>query len=183
MAFSRNTESSSPSLVFTVHNQPELVAPAKPTPHETKLLSDIDSQAGLNVNIPVMQFYRNEPSMVGKDPVEVIRNALAQALVSNYPLAGRLKEGPSGKLMVDCNEEGVMFIEADADVTLEQFGDFLKPPFPSFNELLYEVSGSEGVIDCPILLIQVRHLLSSSFAMFTYHVLHIIFIPSHNNIS
>ena len=156
MAFSHNIESSSPSIVFTVHkNQPELVAPAKPTPHEIKLLSDIDSQAGLRANIPVIQFYRNESSMAGKDPVEVIRNALAQTLVSYYPLAGRLREGPDGKLMVDCNEEGVMFIEADADVTLDQFGDFLKPPFPCFNELLYEVPGSEGVIDSPVLLIQV----------------------------
>ncbi|RHN55135.1 putative 13-hydroxylupanine O-tigloyltransferase [Medicago truncatula] len=51
----------------------------------------------------------NKTSMAWKDPVEVIRNAIAQALVFYYPLADS-----GGKLMVDCNKEGVMFIEADA---------------------------------------------------------------------
>ncbi|KAL1339803.1 hypothetical protein AAHE18_U067200 [Arachis hypogaea] len=164
MAFSRTLEHESPSLVFTVHRkQPELVAPCKATPHEIKILSDIDSQAGLRAQIPIIQFYCSEPSMEGKDPVEIIRNAIAQALVFYYPLAGRLRERPDGKLMVDCNEEGVMFIEADADVTLDQFGDALEPPFPCFEELLYDVPGSEGVIDTPLLLIQVTRLKCGGF--------------------
>ncbi|XP_027366215.1 benzyl alcohol O-benzoyltransferase-like [Abrus precatorius] len=164
MAFSEDLESPPPSLVFSVRrSQPELVAPAKPTPHEVKLLSDIDCQAGLRAQIPIIQFYRQEPSMAGKDPVEVIRHALAQALVFYYPLAGRLREASGGKLMVDCNEDGVMFIEADADVTLDQFGDALKPPFPCFQELLYEAPGSEGVTDSPILLIQVTRLKCGGF--------------------
>ncbi|KAK7277857.1 hypothetical protein RJT34_22876 [Clitoria ternatea] len=155
MAFSHDLESPSPSLVFSVRRkQPELVAPARPTPRERKPLSDIDCQKGLRAQIPIVQFYRNEPSMAGKDPVEVIRNALKQTLVFYYPLAGRLRD--NGKLVVDCNEEGVMFIEADADVTLDEFGDFLKPPFPCFHELLYEAPGSEGITDSPILLIQLH---------------------------
>ncbi|MED6160721.1 hypothetical protein PIB30_054058 [Stylosanthes scabra] len=164
MAFSQTLENASPSLVFEVHRkQPELVAPSKLTPHETKLLSDIDSQAGLRAQVPIIQFYHSDPSMEGKDPVEIIRNAIAEALVFYYPLAGRVREGADGKLMVDCNEEGVMFIEADADVTLDQFGDALKPPFPCFEELLYDVPGSEGVIDTPILLIQVTRLKCGGF--------------------
>lgn len=160
MAFSNTIETPPPPLVFTVRRrEPELVAPATPTPHETKPLSDIDDQAGLRVNIPIIQFYRNEPSMAGKDPVEIIKHALAQTLVFYYPLAGRVKEVPGGKLMVDCNEEGVMFVEADADVALEQFGDDVVSPFPCFDELLYEVPGSEGVINTPILLIQVKHII------------------------
>jgi hypothetical protein len=32
---------------------------------------------------------------------------------------------------VECMAEGVVFIEADADITLQQFGDVdLQPPFP-----------------------------------------------------
>ncbi|MCI44344.1 benzoyl coenzyme A benzyl alcohol benzoyl transferase, partial [Trifolium medium] len=56
--------------------------------------------------------------------------------------------------MVDCTGEGVMFIEAEADVTLDQFGDALQPPFPCFQELLHDVEGSELIIDRPIRLIQ-----------------------------
>ncbi|KEH24545.1 benzyl alcohol O-benzoyltransferase [Medicago truncatula] len=52
------------------------------------------------------------------------------------------------KLLSDIDDqEGVMFIEAEADVTLDQFGDALHPPFPCFQQLLYDVPGSEHIID------------------------------------
>jgi hypothetical protein len=148
--------SSPASLVFKVHRrEPELIKPAKPTPHEFKLLSDIDDQEGLRFHIPVIQFYRHNPSVQGKDPVKVIREAIAKTLVFYYPFAGRLREGQNRKLMVECTGEGILFIEADADVTLEQFGDALQPPFPCLEELIFDVPGSSGVLNCPLLLIQV----------------------------
>ncbi|CAK8544735.1 unnamed protein product [Lathyrus sativus] len=146
-------------LIFTVRRfQPELVLPASSTPREVKLLSDIDDQQGLRFNIPFIFIYRHEPSMAEKDPVEVLRKALSETLVYYYPLAGRIKEGVGRKLMVDCTGEGVMFVGAEADVTLDQFGDSLHPPFPCFQELLYDVTGSELIIDRPIRLIQVTRL-------------------------
>ncbi|CAK9157130.1 unnamed protein product, partial [Ilex paraguariensis] len=146
------------SLTFTVRRQkPELVPPAKATPHECKLLSDIDDQEGLRFQIPAIQFYRNiGTGGRGIDPVKVIREALAKTLVFHHPFAGRLREVPGRKLMVDCTGEVVMFIEADADVTLDQFGDCLQPLFPCLEELLYDVPGSGGVLNCPLLLIQVH---------------------------
>jgi hypothetical protein len=155
------------SLVFTVRRcKPELVAPAKPTPHEFKQLSDIDDQEGFRFHVPVMQVYRYNPSMHGKDPVKVIREALAQTLVFYYPFAGRLREGPGRKLVVECTGEGVLFIEADADVTLQQFGDDLQLPFPCMEDLLFDVPGSGGIINCPLLLIQVHLLLKNSSNFF-----------------
>lgn len=152
------------SLVFKVHRrEPELVTPAKPTPHEFKPLSDIDDQEGLRFHIPVIQFYRYDPSMQGKDPVRIIREALAKTLVFYYPFAGRLREWPDRKLVVECTGEGVLFIEADADVTLEQFGDALQPPFPCLEELVFDVPGSSGVLNCPLLLIQVTRLKCGGF--------------------
>lgn len=143
-------------LIFTVRRfQPELVLPAASTPRELKLLSDIDDQQGLRFNAPLIFIYSHQPSMAAKDPVEVLRNALSQTLVYYYPLAGRIKEGDGRKLMVHCTAEGVMFVEAEADVTLDQFGDSLHPPFPCFQELLYDVPGSELIMDHPIRLIQV----------------------------
>ena len=87
--------------------------------------------------------------------MKVIREAIAKALVFYYPFAGRLRECAGRKLVVDCTGEGVMFIEADAEVTLEQFGEELQPPFPCLEELLYDVPESAGVLHCPLLLIQV----------------------------
>ncbi|KAE8733694.1 Benzyl alcohol O-benzoyltransferase [Hibiscus syriacus] len=155
-------------LTFTVRTcKPELVAPAKPTPLEQKPLSDIDDQASFRFQIPLIHFYRPQPSMEGKNPAEVIKAALAQTLVLYYPFAGRLREGANGKLIVDCNGEGVMFIKADADVTLQHFGDELQPPFPCFDQLLFDVPGSEGMINCPLLLIQVTRLKCGGFIFAT----------------
>ncbi|BBH02714.1 HXXXD-type acyl-transferase family protein [Prunus dulcis] len=133
---------------------PELITPAKPTPIETKQLSDIDDQDGLRFHFPVIMSYKNNPSMKGNDAVMVIREALSRALVYYYPLAGRLREGPNRKLMVECNGEGVLFIEANADVTLEQLGDRILPPCPVLEEFLYNPPGSDGILSCPLLLVQ-----------------------------
>ncbi|VVB14939.1 unnamed protein product [Arabis nemorensis] len=144
------------SLTFKVHRrQPELVSPAKPTPRELKLLSDIDDQGGLRFHIPTIFFYRHNPSAYS-DPVVVIRRALADTLVYYYPFAGRLREGPNRKLAVDYTGEGVLFIEADADVALLEFEekDALRPPFPCFEELLYDVEGSCEMLNAPLFRIQ-----------------------------
>ncbi|KAJ4838375.1 hypothetical protein Tsubulata_041385, partial [Turnera subulata] len=148
------------SLVFKVHRrEPELIRPAKPTPHEFKDLSDIDDQDGLRFFYTrVLWFYRYSPLMQGKDPVKIVREALAKTLVFYYPMAGRLREGHNRKLRVECNGEGVLFIEADADVTLEQFGVVPQPPFPCMDELLFHVPGSTEIVNCPIFLVQVTRL-------------------------
>ncbi|ONI05667.1 hypothetical protein PRUPE_5G018200 [Prunus persica] len=151
-------------LLFPVNRfEPELITPAKPTPIETKQLSDIDDQDGLRFHFPVIISYKNNPSMKGNDAVMVIREALSRALVYYYPLAGRLREGPNRKLMVECNGEGVLFIEANADVTLEQLGDRILPPCPVLEEFLSNPPGSDGILGCPLLLVQVTRLTCGGF--------------------
>ncbi|KAI7742356.1 hypothetical protein M8C21_005978 [Ambrosia artemisiifolia] len=151
-------------LTFTVRRRaPELIAPSEPTPRELKPLSDIDDQEVLRCHVMVIFFYRGHPKMRHKNPASVIREALAKLLVFYYPFAGRLKEGPFGKLVVDCSGEGVLFIEGEADGTLDQFGDAFYPPLPCMEELLYDVPGSSGILDSPLLLIQVTRLLCGGF--------------------
>ena len=144
------------TLVFSVkREQPVLVAPAKPTPHELKPLSDIDDQEGLRFQVPTIHVYRNHSPIRGRDLTFLLREALAKALIFYYPFAGRLREWPGRKLAVECTGEGVLFVEADADVSLEQLSDAIQLPFPCFDELLYDVPGSGGILDCPLMLIQV----------------------------
>ncbi|KAL5723626.1 hypothetical protein ACHQM5_007002 [Ranunculus cassubicifolius] len=158
MAFSTS------SLVFEVkRRQPELISPIKPTPYELKNLSDIDDQQGLRFHIPGLLFFKKNETMKAKDPVTVIREAISKALVPYYPLAGRLREGPNRKLVVECTGEGVMFIEASADVSLEEFGEPLQPPFPCLENLIYDVPGYSGILDSPLLLIQVTRLTCGGF--------------------
>ncbi|KAK7838155.1 benzyl alcohol o-benzoyltransferase [Quercus suber] len=72
------------SLVFKVRrSEPQLIAPAKPTHHKFKPLSDVDDME--RCQIPVIQFNR----------------------------FGRLREGPDSKFIVECTGEGAIFIEAD----------------------------------------------------------------------
>ncbi|MED6221125.1 hypothetical protein PIB30_051353 [Stylosanthes scabra] len=164
MLLRKSSLSSALSMMFKVRSPAKIVAPAGPTPHELKLLSDIDDQPGLRLHLPLVQFYSYNPSMARKDPVRIIREALSKALVFYYPLAGRLREGTNGKLMVDCTAEGVLFIEADADVTLDQFGVDIMPPFPCFDELLYLApSFDTRIINTPLLVIQVTRLKCGGF--------------------
>ncbi|PSR91340.1 Methanol O-anthraniloyltransferase, partial [Actinidia chinensis var. chinensis] len=151
---------------FTVRREkPTLVVPSKPTPRELKQLSDIDDQEGLRHLIPVIMFYKCNLFMEGEDPVKVIREALSKALVFYYPLAGKLIENPNRKLVVDCTSEGVLFIEADADVELDQLMvDTMPQGCWYLDELLHNVPGSEGILGCPLLLIQVTRFRCGGFA-------------------
>ncbi|GJM94551.1 hypothetical protein PR202_ga11206 [Eleusine coracana subsp. coracana] len=161
------------ALNFAVYwRKPVLVGPAKPTPRETKRLSDIDDQEVLRAHVPFIFFYRGEGMHVANDrkPAGVIHHAISEALVPYYPLAGRLREVEDRKLVVDCTGEGVLFVEADADlrmVELEAAADngLMRAPFPCLDQLLFDVQGSSGVLNSPLLLIQVTRLLCGGFVL------------------
>ncbi|CAN6334577.1 unnamed protein product [Urochloa humidicola] len=98
-----------PSLIsFPVRRgERQLLAPARSTPYEFKMLSDIDDQDVLRFYRSGIFFYRSNVSKAGHDPVKVIKSALAEALVHFYPLAGRLRElQPTRKLAVECTGDG-----------------------------------------------------------------------------
>ncbi|GJY53562.1 benzyl alcohol O-benzoyltransferase-like protein [Tanacetum coccineum] len=157
-------------LYFNVRRRaPELIRPAEPTPRELKLLSDIDDQERLRMMISGVLFYRSDPKMKNKNPASVIREALAKVLVYYYPLAGRVREAPGDKLMVDCTGEGVLFTEAEADVSLKQLGEPLLPPYPRMEELLFNVPEFDGLLDTPLVLIQVTRLLCGGFVVGLRH--------------
>ncbi|KAJ3677202.1 hypothetical protein LUZ60_002926 [Juncus effusus] len=150
---------------FNVHRfEPKLVVPAIPTPHELKPLSDIDDQQGFRFYSSGIHLYKNNPSKLGQDPVKVIEEALSKALVYYYPLAGRLREEAGKKLVLDCTGEGVVLVEAEADLTADDFGVVQGPPFPCFDQFIYDPdNGSEIIIDRPLLYIQVTRLKCGGF--------------------
>lgn len=144
-------------------SSPELVTPARPTPRETKLLSDLDDQWTLRYYETVVGFFRVSPKMAGGLPggdniaAKVIKAAVAEALVHYYPVAGRLRAlVPGGnKLAVDCTAEGVAFVEATADVRLEELGEPLLPPYPCVEEFLGDAGDTRDILDKPLLFLQV----------------------------
>ena len=140
-------------------SQPELVRPETSTPREFKYLSNIDDQFGLRNHIPFVHFYPPSEDLRARDPAALIKQALAKVLVYYYPVAGRLRSSDNGKLVVDCCDEGVVFGEADSDITmaeLHRINGGLKPPFPMWDQLLVEdIWGSYLIIDSPLLRMQV----------------------------
>ena len=140
-------------------SQPELVRPETSTPREFKYLSNIDDQIGLRNHIPFVHFYPPSKDFCVRDPAALIKQALAKVLVYYYPVAGRLRSSEKGKLVVDCCDEGVIFREAKADITmaeLRRINGGLKPPFPMLDQLLVDdIWGSYLITDAPLLRIQV----------------------------
>ncbi|XP_051129631.1 methanol O-anthraniloyltransferase-like [Andrographis paniculata] len=160
----------SKTVIFDVRrSEPELVRALTRNPtsknYEIKHLSDIDDQEGLRFLVPIIFFYPSCQSSTASDPVQTIRDALAKALETYYPLAGRVFEGPNRKLMIHCNNEGALFVRAEAHVKLEQLGDGLRPPFHFFEKLLADVPGSGAIIGTPILYLQVTRFICGGFSL------------------
>nr|AGK82816.1 alcohol acyltransferase 2 [Solanum pimpinellifolium] len=151
--------------ISITYEETKLVVPTITTPHETKYLSEIDDQGSTRFHSHILIFYKYNSLMEGKDPAKIIKDGLSKTLVFYYPLAGRLIEGPNKKLMVNCNGEGVLFIEGDANVELEKLGESIKPPCPYLDLLLHNVPGSDGIIGSPLLLVQVTRFSCGGFAI------------------
>ncbi|KAJ1295816.1 hypothetical protein BS78_01G252000 [Paspalum vaginatum] len=160
--------------IFKAHrSNPELVAPASPTPQESKTLSDVDSQFPLRYYATVVEFFRprdaaadgheTPPAVV--DAAKAIKEGLEKALVYYYPIAGRLREVSKGKLAVDCTGEGVVFVEANADVRLGELGDPLVPPYPCIEELVCDIGDVKDVLGKPLMFMQVTRFKCGGFAM------------------
>lgn len=74
-----------------------------------------------------------------------------------YPMAGRLKRDEDGRIEIDCNAEGVLFVEAETDSAIDDFGDFA--PTLELRQLIPAVDYSKGMESFPLLVLQVCKLL------------------------
>uniref|UniRef100_A0A0E0D474 Uncharacterized protein n=1 Tax=Oryza meridionalis TaxID=40149 RepID=A0A0E0D474_9ORYZ len=147
--------------------KPELVAPARATPNERKHLSDIDNQHSLRFYAIAVEFFQLHTFDGYKphDPAKVIRSTLTETLVHYYPIAGRLRELPQGKRVVDCTAKGVVFVEAYADVRLEELGKPLLLPYPCVEEFLCDPGDTKVVVGKPLLFLQVTRLKCRGFVI------------------
>lgn len=148
---------------------PLLVTPNRSTPSHPLYLTNIDNQLGLRVHMNTLLFYGSpcgSSSMKNQeDPVHIIEEALAKLLVHYYPFAGRVRDADDkGNLMVDCTSKGVLLVEADADISLEEFG-VLSPPLPRALDFINYVPLSKPITESPLLLFQVTRLKCGGFIL------------------
>ncbi|KAL6968720.1 spermidine dicoumaroyl transferase [Sarracenia purpurea var. burkii] len=146
--------------LLVVRSSGGLVPPASLTPSGMLQLSVIDRLPVLRCNARTLHVFRHGPGAP-----QVIKEALAKALVPYYPLAGRLKESSHGELQIECRGEGVWFVEASADCTLDALNYFEDAtPIIPFDKLLPHHPPQTQALD-PLVLMQVTQFACDGFVI------------------
>lgn len=128
-----------------------LVPPAEATPRRRLWNANVDLVVP-NFHTPSVYFYRPNGCDNFFD-TRVLKDALARALVPFYPMAGRLRRDDDGRVEIDCNGEGVLFVEAESDGVVDDFGDFA--PTLELRQLIPAVDYSLGISSYSLLVLQV----------------------------
>ncbi|KAI7737034.1 hypothetical protein M8C21_007534 [Ambrosia artemisiifolia] len=101
-----------------------MVRPAEATQAKNLWLSSLDLMAP-SIHAQQVYFYRPNGALNFFD-TEVMKDALSKALVAFYPLGGRLKQGKDGRIEIDCQGQGALFVEAECDGILDDFCNSLQ---------------------------------------------------------
>ncbi|KAI7731855.1 hypothetical protein M8C21_032219 [Ambrosia artemisiifolia] len=130
-----------------------MVRPAEETPTRKLWISSLDLMAP-NYHTPVVYFYRPNGAANFFD-TKVMKDALSRVLVAFYPMAGRFIHDQHGRVEIDCQGQGVLFLEAESDGMVDDFGDFA--PQMEFLKLVPAVDYSLGIESFPLLVLQVTY--------------------------
>ncbi|KAI5313828.1 PREDICTED: shikimate [Prunus dulcis] len=132
-----------------------MVKPAEEsTPRGSLWLSNLDLQYS-PYHTSNVYFYRSSGDENLFDLV-VLKQALSKALVLFYPMAGRYKlNDENGRMEIDCNAEGVLFVVAESISAIDDFGDFVLNP--NLRELIPGVDYASGISSFPIFASQVTY--------------------------
>ncbi|VAH85343.1 unnamed protein product [Triticum turgidum subsp. durum] len=106
-----------------------MVKPSVETPSHGLWLSQLDLKMVNRGHTPNVYFYTPHSGAVGNFfDVARLKAAMAKALVPFYPLAGRLGVDDEGQPEIDCAGQGVLFVVARSDLTVDGFVDFQPSP-------------------------------------------------------
>ncbi|PWA91022.1 deacetylvindoline O-acetyltransferase [Artemisia annua] len=153
----------------------DMIKPSSPTPCHLKAYNlSVYDQLAPSTYMPIVVFYPS--SNIHQSPHDTtleLKNSLSKTLTQYYPFAGRLKENSPS--YVDCNDNGVEFIEASNDNVLSDFiqhskHEELDQLFPNdlicFHPYLKLGDKQEDSITCP-LSVQVNHFACGGVAVAT----------------
>lgn len=141
---------------------PTLITPSEETPKGLYFLSNLDQ----NIAVIVRTIYCFKSDSKGNEEAsQIIKNALSKVLVHYYPLAGRLTISSDRKLIVDCTAEGAVFVEAEAECSIEEIGDITKPDPDTLGKLVYDIPGATNILQMPPLVAQVTRFKCGGFVV------------------
>ncbi|XP_078168697.1 acyl transferase 9-like [Carex rostrata] len=140
-------------------SSPVLVPPVASTPTGTLPLSSIDRTAAVRVSVDFISVFSH-----GEQPQVKIKEAFAKALVPYYPVAGRIAEPTPGVPVVDCTGEGIWYVEATANCSLEDVNYLERPLMIPKEEMLPRPPSSVKLED-QILMAQITQFTCGGFAV------------------
>lgn len=126
-----------------------MVRPAEPTPAVRLWISSVDLLAPSS-HIPSVYFYRRQAKSPLAAPyfdAAAMISSLSRTLVAFYPMAGRME--------INCNGEGVLFVEAEMEATVDDFGDFTSSL--ELSKLIPKVDYSLEIDSYSLLVLQVTY--------------------------
>ncbi|KAL5724412.1 omega-hydroxypalmitate O-feruloyl transferase [Ranunculus cassubicifolius] len=142
--------------------EPKRIPPAEDTPKGLYFLNNLDQ----NIAVIIKTIYCFKSEDIGNERAgEVLRDALAKVLVHYYPAAGNLTISSEGKLIVDCTGEGSVYVEAEADCTIEEIGDITEPDPVKLGKLVYDTPGAKNILEVPLLVAQVTKFKCGGFVL------------------
>lgn len=101
----------------------------------------------------MIYFYR-KPNTSWPAIIHTLESSLSKVLVPFYPVAGRLRSVGGGRFELDCNGKGAVFVAAELNAELVDFGDFT--PSTKFDQFLIPpIDYSVPIDEVPVLVAQV----------------------------
>ncbi|XP_057528851.1 anthranilate N-benzoyltransferase protein 2-like [Amaranthus tricolor] len=154
--------------------QSTIIHPAKETPTGSLWLSSLDLITRSPYTHTRLLYVYPSPNQTNRTnsffDTNILKNALSKTLVHFYPMAGRLKRNEkTGRMEIDCNSKGVVFVEVETTHTLADFGEF-KPT----NELRSVVfpspfDYSKGLSSFPMLMVQLTRFKCGGVSLGLLH--------------
>ncbi|KAK9750942.1 hypothetical protein RND81_02G231400 [Saponaria officinalis] len=148
-----------------------MVRPSKDTPRGSIWLSDVDLiKRTPYTHTPFVNIYSNSDRNLNSSSSkyfdsEILISSLSQILVPFYPIAGRLRiNDKNGRIEIDCNAKGVLFVEIETSYEISDFGDFV--PNDMLRKLVIPACDySGGLAKIPLYMAQVTRFRCGGVAI------------------
>ncbi|CAK9174037.1 unnamed protein product [Ilex paraguariensis] len=131
----------------------KFIKPSAPTPdHLRQKKISLFDQLAPPSNVSLILYYSGNGNIAGNNKRRAqLERSLSEALTAFYPLAGRFAKDD---LLVDCNDQGVEYLEGQVDCNLDEF--LLEPKIELLNHLLPSDIGIPDLITSPLVAVQIN---------------------------
>ncbi|ONK76666.1 uncharacterized protein A4U43_C03F30760 [Asparagus officinalis] len=150
--------------VATIIKKTMLVHPAKPHPITALQLSNLDRKCPELMYL--VFFYAKPLKNSSSNFLTELREGLEETLSDWYPAAGRLMLDGEGKLNLDCNNFGALWVEAEAaEVRISELGE-LSMADKFLKKLVFRPKvSSDGLFELPLVVVQVTEFGCGGYAV------------------